>query len=82
MIEDCCCCGSEFHIDLDGGKDKYTREAEVKTYDDWCVRHQKCLQIEQSIMLIKHSLLLEKTKIKETYSRDPKTSGSSTSGLN
>lgn len=83
MIKDCCCCGSKFHIDLDGVMDKYTREAaEAKTYDDWCDRHQKCLQIEQSIMLIKHSLLLEKTKIKETYSGKPKTSGSSTSGLN
>lgn len=80
MIKDCCCCGSEFHLDLGGSKDRNPREAEVKAYDDWCARHQKCLQIEQSIMLIKHSLLLEKTKV--TYSRDPKTSGSSTSGLN
>lgn len=80
MIEDCCCCGSEFHIDLEGGNGIYAREAEVKTYDDWCNRHQKCLQIEQSIMLIKHSLLLEQTKV--TYSGKLKTSGSSTNGLN
>lgn len=79
MITDNCCCGSEFHIDLDGGKDKYTREAEVKTYDDWCDRHEKCLQIKQSIMLIEHSFLLRKTK--ETTNKS-KTSGGSTSGLN
>lgn len=79
MITDNCCCGSEFHIDLDGGNGTYARDAEIEVYNDWRDRHEKCLQIKQSIMLIEHSFLLQKTR--ETTNKS-KTAGGSTSGLN